>query len=70
MFHNYSEGEKIVCIDNKKTLYLSEDKIYRVIYMYGEYVQIEDDGGYINGFETERFRSLYERRKDIISQLP
>lgn len=69
MFNKYSEGERIICIDNTKTLYLSKNKIYRVLYMCGSYIQIEDDGGYINGFESKRFKSLAEKRDEIISYI-
>ena len=72
-------GDSIICMDDKKSVNITENRTYKALYIYEAdcprsdsqqmYVQIADDGNQICSYEVNRFKSIQTYRDDRISQI-
>jgi len=67
-------NEQIVCINDSESFHITENNVYNILNIYKSHnnVQIfliEDDGGYLNGYESTRFISRYIYRDNLLNDI-
>jgi uncharacterized protein (UPF0297 family) len=67
-------NEQIVCINDTESFHITENNIYNILNIYKSHnnVQIfliEDDGGYLNGYESTRFISRDIHRDNLLNDI-